>query len=192
MSEKAKPTPGPWLTNFTRFNGKVIGFRVLANLEIAQVSICEDGQELENAEANALLIAEAGTVYHETGLTPRQLLEQRDELASLVKLIPGLMAGIQGAGVAHFNEKRAEREDKVLKTIGKDPFTLWLERVEAYNELFKISNCDEFFKTSPKEGFFIIPNPINQSCFSRAFMREDLWEEIIFPAATEQKGTNDV
>lgn len=30
--------------------------------------------------ANAQLIAEAGTVAHETGLTPRQLLQQRDEL----------------------------------------------------------------------------------------------------------------
>jgi hypothetical protein len=29
---------------------------------------------------NARLIAEAGTVYHETGLTPRQLAEQRAEL----------------------------------------------------------------------------------------------------------------
>ena len=32
------------------------------------------------AEANARLIAEAGTVLHETGLTPRQLAEQRAEL----------------------------------------------------------------------------------------------------------------
>jgi hypothetical protein len=29
-------------------------------------------------DANAHLIAEAGTVHHETGCTPRQLLEQRD------------------------------------------------------------------------------------------------------------------
>lgn len=34
----------------------------------------------DTAEANARLIAEAGTVAHETGLTPRQLAEQRKEL----------------------------------------------------------------------------------------------------------------
>lgn len=32
------------------------------------------------------LIAEAGTVYHETKLTPRQLLEQRNELLQGLKL----------------------------------------------------------------------------------------------------------
>lgn len=34
----------------------------------------------ESAEANAQLIAEAGTVAHETGLTPRQLAERCKEL----------------------------------------------------------------------------------------------------------------
>lgn len=37
------------------------------------------GPSLKN-EADAKLIAEAGTVAHETGLTPRQLKDQRDEL----------------------------------------------------------------------------------------------------------------
>lgn len=32
------------------------------------------------SKANAELIAEAGTVYHETGLSPRQLLDQRNAL----------------------------------------------------------------------------------------------------------------
>ena len=31
------------------------------------------------------LVIEAGTVYHETGLTPRQLAEQRDELLASLK-----------------------------------------------------------------------------------------------------------
>jgi|GEM_PF-1988205 len=38
-----------------------------------------------NAKENADLIAEAGNVANETGLTPRQLLEQRDELLRIVK-----------------------------------------------------------------------------------------------------------
>lgn len=35
--------------------------------------------------ANALLIAEAGTVLHETGFTPRELSEQRDKLLSAIR-----------------------------------------------------------------------------------------------------------
>jgi hypothetical protein len=38
-----------------------------------------------HGEASADLIAEAGTVHHETGLTPRQLVEQRDALVERVK-----------------------------------------------------------------------------------------------------------
>lgn len=39
------------------------------------------------AETNAKLIAEAGTVTNECGLTPRQLLDQRNELlGTLIKL----------------------------------------------------------------------------------------------------------
>lgn len=36
---------------------------------------------------HAVLIAEAGTVHHETGLTPREILAQRDELAALCDAI---------------------------------------------------------------------------------------------------------
>ena len=37
------------------------------------------------ARANAELIAEAGTVANETGLTPRELLNQRNELLEVLK-----------------------------------------------------------------------------------------------------------
>lgn len=41
----------------------------------------------DEAIANAELIAEAGTVTNESGLTPRQLLEQRDELLEVAKRV---------------------------------------------------------------------------------------------------------
>ena len=41
----------------------------------------------ENDEANAALIAEAGTVASETGLTPRQLAERVRELESIISII---------------------------------------------------------------------------------------------------------
>ncbi|AOV02432.1 hypothetical protein BI380_14325 [Delftia tsuruhatensis] len=48
--------------------------------------------------ANAALIAEAGTVHHETGLTPRQLVEQRDALAATLGEICGLSPAIRFGG----------------------------------------------------------------------------------------------
>lgn len=40
-----------------------------------------------HGEASADLIAEAGTVFHNTGLSPVQLVEQRDGLVSLLREI---------------------------------------------------------------------------------------------------------
>lgn len=40
---------------------------------------------VETAYANANLFAEAGTIANQTGLTPKQLLEQRDELLDVLK-----------------------------------------------------------------------------------------------------------
>lgn len=47
--------------------------------------------ELNESLANAKLIAEAGTVTNECGLTPRQLLEQRNELLSALKELRDLI-----------------------------------------------------------------------------------------------------
>jgi len=90
MTEHAKPTPGPW---FVR--GKT------ANLQIAIVgpsgelsdSIAYAWGQNGEAEANARLIAEAGTVHHETGLTPRQLVEQRAELLEALAAISQMRDG---------------------------------------------------------------------------------------------------
>ena len=42
---------------------------------------------LEEQQSNAQLIAEAGTVANATGLTPRQLLEQRDSLLEALEIV---------------------------------------------------------------------------------------------------------
>ncbi len=41
----------------------------------------------DEAQANAELIAEAGTVTNECGLSPRQLLEQRNELLETLRMV---------------------------------------------------------------------------------------------------------
>lgn len=50
-----------------------------------------DGDQWKEADANAKLMAEAGTVHHETGLTPRQLAEQRTELLIALRAVVSLL-----------------------------------------------------------------------------------------------------
>jgi len=61
-SEKLKPTPGPW--RIDRFLGALVG---------------QEGRVI-GGEEDLLLCAEAGTVHHECGLSPRELLEGYREL----------------------------------------------------------------------------------------------------------------
>lgn len=68
-----KPTKGPWKIDY-RFPGSYA-----IEPDVAWLGASLGRQEGENL-ANAELIAEAGTIYHETGLTPREILAQRDEL----------------------------------------------------------------------------------------------------------------
>ena len=75
-------TPGPW-----RIYGKAKNHHVAIIDSIPDVDgkvvancICHVALTNPDWEANANLIAEAGTVAHETGLTPRELMEQRDKL----------------------------------------------------------------------------------------------------------------
>lgn len=102
MSKGFEGTPGPWMvTNgtdvFTRLGAKNGEFVNAADNDGWHIADCcmgetstDDGlRSLLYAEqrANAQLIAEAGTVLHETGLTPRQLAQQRAELLEALREI---------------------------------------------------------------------------------------------------------
>lgn len=73
----AKPSPGPWRSRTYRMCVQVVDDHgeIVTNIGVALYK----GGCFNTKKANAELIAEAGTVYHETGCTPRQLLQQRDE-----------------------------------------------------------------------------------------------------------------
>lgn len=72
-----KPTEGPWVLKEWGDSTKVQAVERTPSLPIVrEVAIFIGGQQKENA----MLAQEAGTVYHETGLTPRQLADQRYEL----------------------------------------------------------------------------------------------------------------
>ena len=76
MSESSKPTRGPWWVDVHKnimASGGLVAFPgVAAGFD---------------QQANAHLIAVAGTVFHETGLTPRGLVEQIDQLREALKLL---------------------------------------------------------------------------------------------------------
>lgn len=80
MSEVIKPTPGPW--RVVAHNNPTVqpGDDWTVQGPNGE-AICFEGKGLPEDGDNSALIAEAGTVHHETGLTPRQLVEQRDALA---------------------------------------------------------------------------------------------------------------
>jgi len=91
MSEAINSRPGPWLSegNWTytlQHAGWRRGEEQFENRLFAQV---QPGRNSNLAEAQpiASLFAEAGNVFHETGLTPRQLVEQRDALAEALKSV---------------------------------------------------------------------------------------------------------
>lgn len=87
MTDTAKPTPGPWDVQEHGLNERLIPFSIFGNLSsekknwVLIAKLYSTGPlGADCSERNAALIAEAGTVYHETNLTPRQLLERYNKL----------------------------------------------------------------------------------------------------------------
>lgn len=106
-SEKLKPTPGPWLldSNYAEdwetpnheLNTSTSSQAILSPddeiVAFAVVSYDEWNDPVKEAQltANALLIAEVGTVHHECGLSPRELLEAvREKDARINELVDAL------------------------------------------------------------------------------------------------------
>ena len=101
MSKELEVTPGPWhVEAHSRGAGhiNVTGPRLLPRPRFGPVAAAYtnlagpmDDSCVAEMAANARLIAEAGTVLHETGLTPRQLAEQRAELLEAVRRVASEM-----------------------------------------------------------------------------------------------------
>lgn len=81
---KSKPTPGPWIVDDAQPGD---AFRYVMHGDddsfgyICRISTNGNA----NAESDARLIAEAGTVFHNTGLSPVQLVEMVKELRTAVR-----------------------------------------------------------------------------------------------------------
>lgn len=70
-------TPGPWTISGSIYDPNLVHAAIWADGE-SQYPTVASVMTGPHAAANAEFIAEAGTVAHETGLTPRELLDQRD------------------------------------------------------------------------------------------------------------------
>ena len=87
-SNASRPTPGPWVVDEDDARDGCWFVPVIAD---GHGNVCEVyGSEIflsitDDDRANAALIAEAGTAYHDTGLTPRELAEQRAELLAALR-----------------------------------------------------------------------------------------------------------
>jgi hypothetical protein len=79
---KLNITPGPWMAYNQVGNHILKTWRVRSESDDQPCGICHMDESLTGDQqvANAELLAEAGTVANETGLTPRQLADQRAEL----------------------------------------------------------------------------------------------------------------
>jgi hypothetical protein len=115
MTGKLKATPGPWYA-LTGDNGGIIDQATVCSEHemdgeptfIADTMTVDDEVPLEQRKANAALIAEAGTVFHEIGLTPRQLADHRADLLGLARLI---LSGIT---------RRKIKDQSLLRQVGEE------------------------------------------------------------------------
>jgi hypothetical protein len=86
---EAKHTKGEWLVTGTP---KTFVYALSENgVNLFSASIQNDNHLLktEELEANAMLIVESANVANETGLTPRELVAQRDELREALQDLLG-------------------------------------------------------------------------------------------------------
>ncbi|MDH0777495.1 hypothetical protein N5C96_29195 [Delftia tsuruhatensis] len=113
MSEASKPTPGPWTVS--GLGGpweQSLKIRAPSWGMVAHVGVNPSIPHWDLPQrANAALIAEAGTVHHETGLTPRQLVEQRDALAAA---LAGLDEAYCRAGTPLSRDERTEDRKRLI------------------------------------------------------------------------------
>ena len=96
MSEAIKPTPGPWIVSPYADGFEVDGPGGICIAQAQQLKPIRKKEDHDQRKANARLIAEAGTVRHETGLSPRQLVGRVKELEEALN---GLLQEVDLAGL---------------------------------------------------------------------------------------------
>jgi hypothetical protein len=113
MTEQAKPTAGEWTHDgICILDGQG---RVIALMREPLQFPGDVTRGHPDEEANARLIADAGTTYHRTGMTPSELaglvVELREQLKSLVRIMPDMTI-----------RDILDRGDEVIEASGLNPW----------------------------------------------------------------------
>ncbi len=122
MSEAIKPTPGPWTVVENSWEvstvsaGSVEVARCYVDCNVTEDTLAEDEATMN---ANACLIAESGTVAHETGLTPRQLVERVKELEDTLCSLAGRFLHCAAAGISAAEAYDSFYRDDVAEVLSK-------------------------------------------------------------------------
>lgn len=120
MSEATKPTKGE---AYNRREGQstVYVFARIGGGWIQEVAACgPTANGGDEQQANADLITEALNAYDKTGLTPRQLVEQRAELLEVLQGVLGMGRGTSGRIIVEGWQEDVIRAE-VAKHVGAKP-----------------------------------------------------------------------
>lgn len=105
-SEKLKPTPGPWKPIF---GGESQSIEVWAGLERVACTSLSKAISRAKQITNARLIAEAGTVFHECGLSLWELLEGYRELRKTLQDLEASYQFLKPAGHSDSDSQKSAR-----------------------------------------------------------------------------------
>lgn len=141
---EGKPTPGPWRTYDDNSQPALGGLHV-ATEKHGHICSCE-------TQEDAAFIAEAGTVFHETGLTPRQLADALDvknaEVAELGAYITAAWRAFGGPQITTYEEAEeltyiaeliAQRDRAEAKLVESEKQKA--ELVEALTPFAQVASC---------------------------------------------------
>jgi hypothetical protein len=117
--QKSQHTPGPWEWNELATIGKPDNGDWQYAIQIARILPIEPRVSRNEREANARLIAEAGTVATETGLTPRQLADQRAELLEALTSAYHILASISSPDTRWGNTSMRKIREILSKAEGR-------------------------------------------------------------------------
>lgn len=121
MTAPLKPTPGPW--RVVAHNNETVQPNDDWTVEGPNgEAICFEGKGLAQDADNSTLIAEAGTVHHETGKSPRQLADDLKALEAArmacASEFPSNSDGEPDVGSIHANIRTLTAErDKLLNAL---------------------------------------------------------------------------
>lgn len=128
MTEQA--TPGPWHVTRSRQGGLAVNNH---KEFVSDFPIAEIFGPWADAKANAELIAEAGTVKTECGLSPRQLMHHRSQLLIALMQAKSVLSTINSSKFHKVSVDGAEcywQTDEWIKWARDEVFPVVLETLE--------------------------------------------------------------